>query len=637
MRLMHQNPAEGGGGGRNAAMIAIIDVARETGILDRAAPRKRAEPQDLADQQMAEKKAAERKVFAKFGDDFDTFRDAASVRVSAEEEKAMRAAIETILARVEAKRKALKAGGKEADLDELAKEFEHIPRNFMPIQFKKELQDWRAARDAMQDRNVRKMFEGTDLLETGKGAVEIFSTVVSLGETGNEKLGEKFFDPKKAKLAGDVLKDLGFVAEGVSATLGMAKGLKGMAEAEGPVQKKMASDEALEGLKSLAGTGMDIGAEFVPLVGALKDGATYLARLKDIYEHIELEVQTGKLKDKAALEVFSQLAKAFGQEEKRRGDLQQKAGVDAVSNAMTAAGKALTSTVVAAKVGAPLTIIGKTIGIGNAIYFKNVDWNAAEKAQKVLAEARAGNEQAMQEVFANHAAYAKMLIALYAKKKNPLAIKYFVQRGLTEDDLNDKATSMDILMEFGLKKSEEEEDAKTFGQTLADGLEKAAAVAETVGKGIKALLVKVGAMQDTPPEKLVGSPPDLGVTRAYRKDEIAAMVETLKKSRRALAEGSTAPYLSRNIDRLTTVLKELKSDTEQLYQRLMNSKVGLAKIEAQWVAEAHEIKKSGKQPAIQALDPTPLIPLVRDLMAKMQVEIEAAKEAYEVVTRAPLD
>src|SRR5438105_874775 len=385
---------------------------------------------------------------------------------------------------------------------------------------------------------------------------------------------------------------------------------------------------------------MDIAAEFVPIVGAVKDGAACLANLKECYEHYKLQAETGELKDKAALDVVSQLAKAFGQEQGRQGDLKKKSGADAASNALTATGKALTATGVGAKAGAPLLVVGKGISIGSTVYFQVVDWGAAEKAQQVLRDARAGSEAAMQEVFAHHAAYAKLLIAIYAKNKNPLAIKYFVQRGLTEQDLDHKATSMGILMEFGLKESKEEEAPKTFTQTLTDALEKVAAVAELARKGVEALLVKVGAMEKTSPEALAQarSAPDVNIKRAYKLDEIAAMGKTLeqcRKTRKAVERegGKVPPHVLRNIGSLEAAMKGIRDDTQRVYQGLMQSKVKLADIRARWVSEVDEIKRSGKKPAVQALNPEPLIPIVEGQLEALQHDIDDALSAYEVATR----
>jgi hypothetical protein len=288
-----------------------------------------------------------------------------------------------------------------------------------------------------------------------------------------------------------------------------------------------------------------------------------------------------------------------------------------------------------------MLVVGKGISIGSTVYFQTVDWGAAEKAQKVLAEARAGNEAAMQEVFAHHAAYAKMLIAIYAKNKNPLAIKYFVQRGLTEQDLDDKATSMGILMEFGLKESKEEEAPKTFTQTLTDALEKGAAAAELARKGVEALLVKVGVMQKTSPEALAQarSAPDVNIKRAYRVDEIATMAKTLdqcRKTRKAVERegGKVPPHVLRNIGTLEAAMKGIRDDTERVYQGLMENKIKLAEIRARWAAEAHEIKKSGKKPAFQALDPEPLIPIVDGQLEALQHDIDDALNAYDATRGA---
>jgi hypothetical protein len=589
-------------------------------------------------QELARNKQAETAAFAKVGTDFDTFKDAAATKLSEAELKAMNVAVTAILERVEVRKHAIVARGGTPNLDELAEEFAHIPRNFMPLQFKKELQDWRAVRDAMRDRNVRKMFEGDDAIGKAESAADAFSTVVSLGEGANSAI-EKVFDPQKAKLAGKVLSDLGFAAEGLSATVGAVKGLKGMAQAEGPVQHKMSSDETLESLKSLAGTGMDIATEFVPVVGAVKDGAACLANLKECYEHYKLQAETGQLKDEAALDVVSQLARAFGQEQGRQSDLKAKSGVDAVGNAVSATGKALTATGVAAKVGAPMLVVAKGISIGNTVYFKAVDWSAAEKAQKVLMEARAGNEAAMLEVFSHHAAYAKMLIALYAKNKNPLAIKYFVQRGLKEEDLDHRATSMDILMEFGLKQSSEEEAPKTFGQTLADSLDKASRAAAAIGAGVKSLLAKVGALHETPPEQLAATTPDVGIHRVYTPEQIAAMGRTLDECQRKRksvekAGGQVPAYVLRNIESLEAALTGVRDDTKAAYTKLMQTKVKLSDIRARWASEADEIGRGRAKPTLPSLDPTRLLPVVDRQLQALQPQIDEALSAYQAVSEA---
>jgi hypothetical protein len=90
----------------------------------------------------------------------------------------------------------------------------------------------------------------------------------------------------------------------------------------------------------------------------------------------------------------------------------------------------------AAEAAAGLTIAEGTIKFGHKVVFSSMDWQRAKTAMVTIQQAKAGDTQAMVEVFSDSATYAKMYMAMQAKKGDPFALSFIKKRGLTQENID---------------------------------------------------------------------------------------------------------------------------------------------------------------------------------------------------------
>lgn len=163
------------------------------------------------------------------------------------------------------------------------------------------------------------------------------------------------------------------------------------------------------------------------------------------------------------------LQAAFENEKsKRNQDLAHKS-VHAIGRA-TITGGAIASVVgpTGAIASVPIKFVGKSIEVGNKIVMAGIDWKKAKKAQKTKKEARAGSYPARRKIFKDSNSYAKMFIAMAAKKGDEDAKNFIVSRGLTDVDFSDPMSAK-IVREALLKKSGQvdDEENESFFHNLA--------------------------------------------------------------------------------------------------------------------------------------------------------------------------
>jgi hypothetical protein len=133
-----------------------------------------------------------------------------------------------------------------------------------------------------------------------------------------------------------------------------------------------------------------------------------------------------------------------------------------------------------------------------------------------LTKARAGDEASQQEVFKNHAHYAKMLIAILAKQEppDPIAVQYLVDRDLTETEIGDDKNSRDILLDYALFKSGETDEPTTFLMDIQAKLDLLSSAAGKVRDGAAKVGKWLGILKDKPHEE----PPSF--PRVYSVEEV---------------------------------------------------------------------------------------------------------------------
>jgi hypothetical protein len=218
------------------------------------------------------------------------------------------------------------------------------------------------------------------------------------------------------------------------------------------------------------------GIDLMVTMRSLKKALNMKARTNALIQAAETEDATGTSYDDGAL------VRALLNEKRARELERNRLVVDVTAKTAVATGEVVLATGVGAAAGLGLKVTGKSIEYGNKIVFANIDFNTAERAKSLLERARAGDPDARAEIFEHSALYAKMYIAILAKdtenpKARDLARTFIVDRGITEEDLDNPAVAMSVLREKLLKHSSQQDERE-----VSDS--RAVAVATAVaGKG----------------------------------------------------------------------------------------------------------------------------------------------------------
>lgn len=513
-----------------------------------------------------EESEKESKLFASFPDGFKTYEDAAKTKVSAEQLKALGEATKNMIARARAMKKDMEDRGEPVDLERIEREvFGHIPRGLIPPEFIKELQSWRRVRDAMTARAVMKGAAPEGRAEKIKGGLDKAAVVAGLAKSG---LGAIPGLGKEAteviEKVNEALEYLGKALEGGSQSIDLQQARAERTAAElSPVAIKIADEKLMTAMTGLAGLGADVVAKFVPVVGALKNGADCLAAIKDTMERTKLRAGTGELRDQALLDTTSQLSRAFDQAQGRETRLAVESGVSATTSGLSTAANVATSTGVGAKVGAALEVTSTAISVGGKVVLGGYDEVTARKAVATLRRAQAGDTDAQQEVFADHAHYAKMLIAVMAMDGDPLARKYLIDRGLEESDLENPATTADLLFDYAVLKSKETDEPSS---KIAQALELAQAAGEKLTEFAKACaagLERIGVLKAKPAEpvpEIVRLPGAAEIRGMWQ--QVAQVREMLERSKAVF--GAPDRGLLEYVNEMVTKLSDLQKSFHEL-------------------------------------------------------------------------
>jgi hypothetical protein len=136
-------------------------------------------------------------------------------------------------------------------------------------------------------------------------------------------------------------------------------------------------------------------------------------------------------------------------------------------------------------VGAVLTGAGKGLEYGNKAAFQCIDWGLAAQAEKTLQLARAGSQQAMQEIFKDHQKYATMYICLKAKRGDARSLKFCQLRGLDRQAVLDSATSLKLIRQEMLNVVEQKDKMNTLKEDAGETWDKICKAGKVLGGALK--------------------------------------------------------------------------------------------------------------------------------------------------------
>ena len=472
------------------------------------------ESQHGSSEQENQEREQEKTLFSDFPRDFNTYRDSSTVGQRPGIKDKLQQIYDgkiydRMIERARAMKQKMEQAGEPVDLDAIVVAcFGHIPRGLVPPAFITELQSWRRVRDAMTARAVVAGQQPKSVTDKVKDGLDKAGIVNKLLQAGIKVIpgGKELKDI--VEQLGDALENLGQVMKLASTNIDLGQGIsEGSGPGKSPVELKIADEKVMEALKSLGGLGGDVLAKLLPVIGVLKNGAECLAALKDTMERVKLRAGTGDLKDQASLDTTSQLSRAFEQSQSREGRLGVESGLGAGTSAISTAAGTCTATIVLAKLGAAIEIVGTTISVAGKVVLTGYDEVKARAALATLKKAQGGDTDAQQAVFSDHAYYAKMLIALMAKDGNPLARKYLIDRGLEESDLDNQLTSADILFDYAVMKSKEEGGPESKIEMMKELAASALEKIERFGELCKSGLEWLGAIKKEPEQILQISAP----------------------------------------------------------------------------------------------------------------------------------
>ena len=476
---------------------------------------------------------------------FDATRN--GVPLSLDDEKKAKAAIEK-LSKLGVD--ILNNGGSYKQVKELMAE-SGLSEEFWPPQLVQAIQAWRKTSRALQEERARKLAEGS---KTGKGlefpeesvslTMKMIAGFTELDDAMREIHKDQSDDKDKSGLISaaaenaEVLKKvsewMNASANGVTGALSVVDLMKTIAEMyktgkEGSLDLETALKEldlAMEGLaqgltsalagmnmaKDLAGPAVhELMKKVVPGLGLAVAGVDFVNALKDLGKNSRTLSQTrGQKNEGLAMFVTDDVDEAmlFAMNNALSAERTKvaKSSIKVGTSGMEVAGNAATTFGghFGAAAGAAISITATGIEMGSKAIFSGIDWGKANKAKKMLAEARAGNMEAQVEIFEKSNFYAKMFLAISVKEGSPLAKKYVFDRGIEEGDL-DKPQSLEVLRDAMLDAADQDNEQETedslamhFGGSLAK---------LAVGTG-----EKIGGLGTNVKDRIVR-----GVTKTYNK------------------------------------------------------------------------------------------------------------------------
>jgi hypothetical protein len=412
---------------------------------------------------------------------------------------------------VEQGQRILDCGGSLKDVEALMAKT-GIPKDWWPPRFVDTLQAWRKTERAMMQERVAEQFKKLpslddtgDTIEQIKSFGEMFCATLPEGVAKNSDKINEFLkndlvtEPIKQFLEG-LANGFGLGEVGFAALQSLApedfektnkqKLLDGFDTAMELLKGSIGS--AVSALKVADSCGAHVLSSVVPGLSLAKCGIDLALAVKKLGEHTAIRVQTGLMKKDAIKQLGSgenedggAFLSALGNEIRGRNKQITKDGIEVTTKSMDLAGAAAGTFGghygLAAQGG--LKIVSGTITLGSKVVFTNIDWAEANRAKKMLEEARAGNPVARMEIFKESNTYAKMYVCLLVRDGNPLAEKFIVQRGIEEPDV-EGAMAIKLLREALLDSADQKAEDDIPDSLLMANTGKVGEYTAKIGKAI---------------------------------------------------------------------------------------------------------------------------------------------------------
>jgi hypothetical protein len=300
-------------------------------------------------------------------------------------------------------------------------------------------------------------------------------------------------------------------------------------EFEGPVQKKIAEFEAKAALFDLAKSAKDMGADLLkdvcPALGVVSNAIDMLESIYLAAKYFKRLHDIQRLGEKAKRDPESVMYLPLIRMDKNERLKAAEQVVRFVETALATAGKSAQLSGIGAAAGLGVDAAGKIIAQGSKVVFKGIRWSDAKKAKKALTKAKAKpvDRKAVERVFKYSNKYATYVIAISAVEDNDTwAIRYCMTAGLTESEVADTATSIQVLREYIVTEAKVDDDQKTFTEEFADStLVKPFVFIANKIKGTKEVTVEPAEILDEETNVYVPNP-------KYKK--ITAAIELTRKA-----------------------------------------------------------------------------------------------------------
>ena len=428
----------------------------------------------------------------------------------------------------------LKAAG--ASMAQLRQLWDHFPRELIPPSYRKELDGW-----VLMEEQLQAELAAQTARDNERGDMRYADKALDVGRTvgdglvgGTGSLGGLAFSQggtvqklqslnsnlstvsgladsllKTGKITEAIPKDLmpqialittlsSVAAQGAKtihqATLQKGSVLEsGKKLSEGspdPIKQLMLEEDLLKAVQSLiedaTKAGLSMAGTVVPFLSAAVSSADGFKLLAEMAARIYNAEQDRRLVSKAK-KLDSSLTSSIQQSHTNEALKASEAAFSALGKFVQATGQATSSIgtftsggdMGATKTaGTVVSVVGMGVYYGTQAVVTVKSWSLAIACEVMVKKARSGDPRAQQEIFRHSGRYAKGLIALMARRNDPVALSYIKSRGLTPKMV--EQSSPEIVRMYLLRRSGED----NFGEGPVDNAKAALSFLKTVGGGI---------------------------------------------------------------------------------------------------------------------------------------------------------
>ncbi|MEL6341517.1 MAG: hypothetical protein AAFV53_00185 [Myxococcota bacterium] len=382
-----------------------------------------------------------------------------------------------------------------ASMEELEAYWKPYPESLWPPRFDEELKNWYKMKDQLQQ-EIRE--EQTNAERAQEALLNLTGDVMGIAGLAADAASI-------AGLAAGTPKFDSFVSgiEMALTSFAMAQTATEIAmennEAVDPVDQQLNDLKLQKALQELVKSGIDIGTALVPILNQLGKFIEFSEHVKEAAQRTQAASGDQELAKEAARSGNS-LEGAFKQSRDQESKRAKEETALATASALEMSGElAMQIGVLLAAadhgateaVGISLVVTGKTVRYGTNIVVKVESWAHAAKCKDLLKRAQGGDEQAQIEIFRHSALYAKGIIAIMAREKDPLALSYIQSRNLTEDMIDQ--SSPEIIRKYLRYVADEEDDALTFTESIKRPIDDIVTLSSLGVKAVKAGYQKLEA------------------------------------------------------------------------------------------------------------------------------------------------